>query len=102
MDLVRKWCSAGDEQLETHEIESTDLLGHRVFHLQAGIHLQESGFACGIDDELDGSRVHVAHRPGGRNGRIRQASSKFGADSRGRCFFDDLLVPSLDRALSFE
>lgn len=51
----------GDTELGEHQIEPGHHLGHRVLHLQAGVHLEKVEVAVGIDQELDGAGVGVAH-----------------------------------------
>ena len=54
----RERLPAGHEELESHEVEARDHLGHRVLHLQTGVHLQEVKLPV-LVDELDGPGVHV-------------------------------------------
>ena len=52
--------SGGDLQLRIHEVHPVDLLGHGVFHLEPGVHLQEvEGSRPVLEQELDRFR-----RPG--------------------------------------
>ena len=63
--LPRKWLALGDLDLGPDEIHAGDLFGHGVLDLQARVHLEEVEVVVGIGDELDGSRAHVVHGPGG-------------------------------------
>ena len=111
VDLVGQRRATGDEELEADQVESGHLLGHRVLHLQPGVHLQEVGLAvaravavaaAGVEDELDGSGVHVTDGAGGGHRGLGQAGPEGGAhDGRGR-LLDDLLVAALDAALPLE
>ena len=46
-----------DTQLLTHKIGTRDLLGHRMFHLDAGIHLHKVEAAILIEEKLDGTGI---------------------------------------------
>ncbi len=51
-----------DQDLAAHDVDAGDLLGDRVLHLDARIHLDEEPLAgLGIDEELDGAGVGVVH-----------------------------------------
>jgi len=52
--LTGERLSLGDQQLEADEVEAGDALGHRVLHLQPGVHLEEPVLAAGAEQELDG------------------------------------------------
>ena len=53
-----------------HQIDAGDQLGHRMFHLQAGVHFQKVEIARPVDDEFDGAGAGVAHGPGQRAGLV--------------------------------
>ena len=55
-----------DHQLD--KVEAGDQLGHRVLHLQAGVHLQEIEIPAGGQDELDRAGAPVIDGPGGPHG----------------------------------
>ena len=75
---------AGDQQLEADQVEPGDRLGHRVLHLQPGVHLEEVRVAAAVDDELDGAGVDVADGPGRGHGRLDQAGPQRRGDHRAR------------------
>ena len=91
-----------DAQLRLHQVDIGDLLGDRVFDLDARIHLDEHVVAVFVDEEFDGPRTRVAdlacegHRIGA------QSRPQLRGDVRGRRQFDDLLVSALHRAVPFE
>jgi hypothetical protein len=89
-----------DPQLRVHEIDSGHPLGDRMFDLKACVHLQEVEAAVVGDEELHGAGVGVADtaRRGDRGGGEAVAQRR--AHHRRWGFLDDLLVPSLDRALA--
>ena len=101
-DLGPEGGAFGHLQLQAHEVEPGDALGHRVLDLQPGVHLQEGEAAVGSEDELDGARVHVADGLGGRH-RARPELGPARRVQGGRgALLDDLLVAALDGALPLE
>ncbi len=62
----------GDQQLEADQVEAGHGLGHRVLHLQSGVHLEEVRVAPPVEDELHRAGVDIAHGLGGGHGRVRQ------------------------------
>ena len=93
VDLVGQGRTTGHEELQSDEVQPGHPLGHRVLDLETGVHLEEVGLAAGegsvggvrttgVEDELDGARVDVAHGPGGGHRRIGQTGSEFGSDHR--------------------
>ena len=91
--LVGQGEPSGDEELQAHQVEPGHLLGHRVLHLETGVHLQEvgvavawvaggSGVAPGVEDELDRAGVDVANGPGGSHGCLGQPGTERWSDHR--------------------
>ena len=89
----------GDPNLLVYQIDARNGLGHRMFNLQTGVHLDEVELAV-LVEELDG--------PGTR---ITEIGHRFGADladpgpflsieRRGIRLFPYLLVPALQRAVA--
>ena len=69
-----------DLDLQAHEVEAGDGLRDGVLDLQARVHLQEVEAPVGVEQELDGARVHVARRPrGGHAGLAQRAPLRRGA-----------------------
>ncbi len=96
----------GDAHLRDHEVDVGDLFGDRVLDLDARVHLDEHVLPCalarGVEQELDGARVHVADRPGeGDRVAVEGLTHVVGEVGRGRDL-DDLLVPPLHRAVALE
>ena len=94
--------AGGDEQLQLHEIEPGDHLGDRVFHLQAGVHLQEGERAVGGEQQLDGAGAAVPHGARRVGGCAAHAFAQVVVDGGGGGLFDDLLVTALQRAVALE
>ena len=57
-----------DAQLLLDEVEAKDELGHRMFDLEAGVHLEEVEVAVLIDDEFHRPGTAVAGLAGDRHG----------------------------------
>ena len=91
---------ARDLELEPHEVEARDRLGHRVLDLEPRVHLEEEELARGREQELDGTGVLVADRLARGDGGLADRLAERRADGRARRLLDDLLVAALDRALA--
>ena len=90
---------AGHPDLLLDKVDTGDLLGDRVLHLEARIDLQEVEVAL-AEDELDCAGIHVAgglHRP---DRRVPHPAADLRRHGRRRGLLHDLLVPALDRALA--
>ena len=98
----RQRLAGGHPQLEFDEVDPGDRLGHGVFDLEPGVHLQEVdlvGPAVLTDEELDGAGPVVADAGGERDGALAEDGAGLGVDAGRRGLLDDLLVATLDRAL---
>ena len=93
--------TSGDAELPLHQVDSHHQLGDRMFHLDAGIHLEEIELAVLREQELTGPRVHVPRRARRGDGRVAHPLAQLGRDGDARGFLDHLLVTPLDRALTF-
>ncbi|MPL84613.1 hypothetical protein SDC9_30578 [bioreactor metagenome] len=88
-----------DADLFAHQIDAEDRLGHRVFHLQPGVHLDEVEFAV-LEQELDraGARIaELGHRVGAD---LADPRALFGGDAGAGSLFQHLLVAALQRAVA--
>ena len=114
-DLVlpeRERLAGSHPQLELDEVERSapdrdHQLGHGVLHLETGVHLQEVERAgppvrLGVEEELDGARVDVAHLARQRHGGRGDLLALLRGDRRRRCLLEDLLVATLGRAVTLE
>ena len=59
-----------DQDLLLDQIDSRHHLGHRVFHLDACIDLDEIEVVVGVDQKLTCARVDIADRPGQSDRRL--------------------------------
>jgi hypothetical protein len=72
-----------------------------VLDLQARVHLKEEELARHVrDEELDRARADVRGRARNRDGRRAHRCAQRGIVNRRGTFFDDLLMPALNRALA--
>ena len=102
------WLGAGldrfaesDEDLQADQVQSGDHLGHRMFHLETSVHLDEVEMALLVDEELDGPSVDVAGRLRDRHCRVSDPRAQLLVDDGRRRLFDELLVSALERAVPF-
>ncbi|MNO81996.1 hypothetical protein D3C76_732550 [compost metagenome] len=96
----RQRFTACHANLPGHQVETGDGFGDRVFDLQAGVHLHEEEFAAGIQQKLDGAGTDVADGLRRTHSRFTHGAPQFRAQARCRGFFDDFLVPALNRAVT--
>ena len=90
----------GHVDLLLDEVAAAHELGDPVLHLDPGVHLHEVVVAVGVEQELDGARVHVLDGGRGLDRRPPHAAAQLlREDGRGR-LLDELLVAALDRALA--
>ena len=91
----------GDEDLRAHQVDVGNLLGDRVLHLDARVHLDEEPVTrLGVHQEFHGSGVLVADLPGQAHGGVAQGMAHgVGQVHRGGDL-DHLLVAPLDRAVA--
>ena len=98
--IVFEALSLGDVDLGRDQVDSGDHLGHRVFYLQAGIHLEEEKIPGPVlVEELDRPRPAVIDRGCPRDRRLAQTLANLIIDRRGWTLLQHLLVVSLQGAL---
>ncbi|MNV76924.1 hypothetical protein D3C71_1703090 [compost metagenome] len=85
----------GDAQLPGHQIQPGDQFGHRVLHLQPGVHLQEVELPARIQQKLHGARADVLYRSPGLERRFAHGLAQLGGHHRAGRFLDDFLMPAL-------
>ena len=85
----------------THQIDTGYGLGHRMFHLQPGVHLQEKELIS-IEQKLDCARRVVANGAGCSYCGSAHAFTQRLTHRRRRRFLDDFLMTTLNRAFALE
>ena len=63
----------GDRDLQRNQVQTRRALGDRMFHLQAGVHLEEEEVAPLVGEELDRAGALVADGLGSEPGCLEQA-----------------------------
>ena len=95
-----QWLAFGDRDLQMHEVEAGDQLGDGVLDLEAGVDFEEVEVLFVVEQEFDRARVDVASFAREAAGGFAHAAAQVGADDGGGSFFDDLLMATLDGALT--
>lgn len=85
---------------EKEEKPTSDVFGDGVLDLETSVHLEEVEVAVGIDEEFDGSGGFVTHGVHERNGLLSHRLACRLVQERRWCLLDNLLVTTLDRALT--
>ncbi|GAB3951032.1 hypothetical protein GCM10027614_52370 [Micromonospora vulcania] len=96
--LRRQRLALGDAQLQPDQVQPGAQLGHRVLHLEPGVHLEEEELPARGEQELHRAGTQVVDRPPGGHCRLVQRRTHLLGHDRRR-LFDDLLMAALDRAL---
>ena len=92
-----------DEDLGPYKVQAGDDFGHRVLHLDAGVHLDEEPLvAVEVVEELHRPSVVVADLTRQSGGRIAEFLDDILGQSEGRGYLDDLLVAALHGAVALE
>ena len=87
-------------QLLPDQVDPGDLLGHRVFDLEAGVHLDEME-AAAVEEEFEGAHAAVTDLRDRGRGPSADSIAIGGAQNGGGGLLDNLLVPTLYRAVAF-
>ena len=96
-----------DPDLPLHQVLPGDQFGHRMLHLQAGIHLHEVETVRAqplrhVGNELDGAGTVIVDGTGGSHRRLPHGLAHVRRHVRGGRFLDHLLVAALDGAVTLE
>jgi hypothetical protein len=75
-------------------------LGHRVLHLQPGVHLQEEELALRRHDAFDRASIDVTRGRGQRDGGTADALPQGRVQAGCGCLLDQLLEAALDRTFA--
>src|SRR5919201_1439827 len=97
--LEREGLALRHTKLELHQIDAEHRLGDRMLDLQPRVHLEEEEGAASIEHELGGAGVAIADLADEALGRGVEPASRAFVEMRRGGFLDDLLVPSLRRAI---
>jgi hypothetical protein len=84
-DLVlrqRQWLTRGHTQLPVDQVEPGDGLGHRVLHLQTGVHLHEEEVTAAVEQEFQRASPFIADGLHGLDGHGTHARAQVGVDGR--------------------
>ena len=93
----------GDLQLQPHEVEAENLLGHRVFDLDTGVGLDEEHLGgVGKGQELEGAETAVVPRPRQLQRVGEQRLPRGRGEVRRRRDLEHLLVAALQGAVALE
>ena len=87
--------AAGDPNLLRNQIQTGNLFGHRVLHLEAGVHFEEVEGSAGVKNEFDGTGTYVAAALGGLDRSLPHLVAQFGRQNRAGRLFHHFLVASL-------
>ncbi|MPL82810.1 hypothetical protein SDC9_28759 [bioreactor metagenome] len=98
--LERQLAAIGDVDHLLDQVDAGDQFGDRMFHLQAGVHLEEVEVLVPVDDEFHGAGRGVAHGLRQRDGLLAHRLARRRVEERRGRLFDDLLVAALDRAFA--
>lgn len=94
--VVAELLAVGDAEHLTDQVDARDLFGDRVFHLEAGVDLQEGDRAVDAHQELDGARALVTGLLEDGLGRgVQLGVLLLAQEGRGR-LLDQLLVAALE------
>ena len=92
--------AGGDADLGLHQIDTSDHFGDGMLYLDPGVHLHEVEFFP-FQKELHGAGAAVAAGDGGLDGSLPHGFPEGRNHDRAGAFFDELLVPALQRAVPF-
>ena len=98
--MIPQRLALGDANLQRHQIEPGDHLGHRVFNLQPGVHLEEIERAALLEQELHRAGTAVIDAARSLDRRRTHARTQLIVHHRTRRFLDHLLMTTLHRAVA--
>jgi len=90
----------GEPDLLLDEIDPCHHFGDRMFYLDACVHFHEEEVMVLVEEELDGADIPVMHSLDGFDGNAANFPPELLVDGRRRRFFEELLMPALDRAIA--
>ena len=90
----------GDIQLLLDDIHAGDQLGHRMLHLNPGVHLDKVELPV-LVEEFEGSGPPVTYTSAGLGTNLADGGPLFGSDTRGRSLLHHLLMAPLHGTVPF-
>ncbi len=87
-------------ELFPNEVDTGDLFGHWVFHLQACVDLEERNRSISTNQKLAGASANVARFFQNGLRRFIEQSFLSAREKRGRCLFDEFLMPALQGTIA--
>ncbi len=93
--------SGGDGNLVAHDVDGRDLLGHRMFDLNARVHFHEIEMPVLIQKKLDRAGIVVLHRSSDGDRGLAHLGAQLGREDERRRDFDQFLVAPLNGAIAF-
>src|SRR5438309_227750 len=103
LDLVlreRHRLAGRHAQLRGHQVEAGDFFGDRMLHLEPRVHLEKVEAALRVHQELERARIDVSDGARARDRGVRQPALGLRLEVRRRRLLHELLMTSLDRALT--
>ena len=109
--ILLQWqgLATGHAQLPFHQIQTCHGFGHRMLHLQAGVHLHEeevhvdlaSGLVVALfHDEFNSACAHIVHSSCSGHSRFAHLLAQCFGHARCRRFFQHFLVATLHRTIA--
>ena len=94
-----QWLARGHQDLLLDDVDTCDHLGHRVLDLYAGVHFNEIELTI-LVQELEGTCAAVTQIDTCLHATGLHFSAGLFVDTGCRCFFNDFLVTTLQRAVA--
>ena len=99
--IQRQGLALGDAQLPFHQVQPGNGLGHRMLHLQPGIHFHEEEITALVQQEFHSACAYIADRQGRPHCGLAHGLAQWLTQAGGGRLFEYLLVAALDRAVPF-
>ena len=96
----RQLLTGGHHDLRAHDVNARDPLCQRMFHLHAGVHLDEIELAVFVQ-KLESARIAIADFLAGAHAAVANALNQATRNARCRRLFNHLLVAALHGAVAF-
>src|SRR5437764_4450882 len=90
----------GDQDLVANDIKTSDELGYGMFDLNSRIHFHEVELLAVVHKEFESSDVRVPCILDGLHDPAADLVTQFWSHDHRGCFFNQLLMPSLDRTFA--